>query len=127
MFNPNSYLFDKHNLQEDLLTNFGKEMHIGTIVHDLSKPTDTLFLDGADDLIYWQAELQSPYKYSWYTAIMPQVQVYRTERLAMFKNTPPDFYYDFCTKSAPLHSSLPEFVKDSFQQLYDNGKPSSVS
>lgn len=126
VFNPHSYIFDKHNLQEDLLTNFGKEMHIGTIVHDLSKPTDTLFLDGADDLIYWQADVQSSYKYSWYTAIMPQVPVYRNERLTMFKNTPPDFYYDFCTKSAPTHSNLPEFIKNSYQQLYDNGKPSCL-
>ncbi len=126
VFNPGSYIYDKHNLQEDLLTNFGKEMHIGMIIHDLSNPSDTLFLDGGDDLIYWQADIQPSYKYSWYTAIMPQIPIYRNERIQMFKNAPPDFYFDFCTKDAPFHSSLPLFVKDSYQQLYENGKPSCL-
>lgn len=126
VFGPGSYLYNKIDLQESLLTNFGKEMHIGTVVHDLSKPTDTLFLDGADDMIYWQAKRLSPYKYSWYTSVMPLIPVYKEARMQMFKANPPVFYFDYCSKLAPLNSSLPEFVKKSYLQLYENNKPSCL-
>ncbi|MGE5041500.1 MAG: hypothetical protein ACM3IJ_01210 [Candidatus Levyibacteriota bacterium] len=123
---PGSYLYDKIDLQEALLTNFGKVMQVGNVVHDLSHPSDTLFLDGADDMVYWQSGLFSPYAYSWYTSVMPMIPIYKEARIAMFKKDPPTFYYDYCSKTAPFHSSLPGFVKESYQQLYESGKPSCL-
>lgn len=68
---PNSYIYDKIDPQEELITNYGNIIQIGEVVRHLSNQNNTLFLDGADDLIYWQAKLLSPYKYAWYTAYMP--------------------------------------------------------
>lgn len=126
VFSPGSYLYDKLDLQEQLLTNFGEIMNVGNTVHNLSSSTDTLFLDGADDMIYWESGLYSPYKYSWYTGVMPQIPRYRKSRTFMFRNNPPDFYYDFCSPMAPYHTSLPSSVRPLYQQLYENGKPSCL-
>lgn len=126
VFGPGSYVYDKVDLQEQLLTNFGTVMNVGTVVRNLSDTSDTLFLDGADDMIYWQSGLYSPYEYSWYTSLMRSVPLYIEERTNMFKNNPPVFYYDFCTPLAPTHNSLPGFVKNKYQQLYNNGKPSCL-
>lgn len=126
VFSPSSYIYDKLDTQEQLITNFGTVMNIGNVVNHLSDPSDTLFLDGADDMIYWIAKRYSPYPYSLYTSVMPQIPVYRDARLTMFKKSPPVFYYDYCSKDAPLNSSLPEFVKVYYEQLSDNGKPSCL-
>lgn len=126
VFAPASYIYDKINLQEQLLTNFGKEMNVGNVISKLSDKNDTVFLDGADDMIIWQSKLFTPYKYSWYTSVMPQIPLYRQERITMFKNNPPDFYYDFCSKEAPLNPGMPGFIKNRYQQLYENGKPSCL-
>jgi len=114
------------NLQSSLLTHYGTYLSVGETVRNLSEPKDTLFLDGADELIYWQAQRLSPYTYSWYTGTMPSVLKYRTARIAMFTNSPPDFYYDFCSKDAPLKPSLPPSVMKDYQQLYLYGKPSCL-
>lgn len=126
VFSPSSYLFDRVNLQEQLLTNFGTEMNVGNVVKNISKPEDTLFLDGADDMIYWVSGLSSSYRYSWYTGLMPLFTLYTEERIRMFKNNPPDFYYDFCSSEAPHNTRLPGFVRPAYQQLYSNGKQSCL-
>lgn len=126
VLSPDSYLYDKLDLQEQLITNFGTVMNVGNVVNHLSSPSDTLFLDGADDMIYWVAERHSPYPYSWYTSVMPQIPLYAKARLEMFRVSPPVFYYDYCSRDAPLHSNLPGFVRSKYQQLFDNGKPSCL-
>jgi hypothetical protein len=126
VFSPKSYLYDKIDLHEQLLTNFGNDMNIGNVIKDLSNPNNTLFLDGADDMIYWQSGLFSAYKYSWYTSVMREIPLYIDARLEMFKNNPPDFYYDYCSDTAPYNPSLPKFVRASYQQLKYNGKPSCL-
>lgn len=126
VFSPSSYLFDRINLQEQLLTNFGTDMNIGNVVKSLSRPGDTLFLDGSNDIIYWVSGLSSSYRYSWYTGPMPLFALYTEERIRMFKNNPPDFYYDFCSLEAPYNTRLPGFIRGQYQQLYSNGKPSCL-
>lgn len=126
VFSPSSYLYDKINLQEQLLTNFGTEMNVGNVVNHLSNPKDTLFLDGADDTIYWVAKRYSPYPYSWYTGVMPQIPLYKEARIEMFRKNPPVFYYDYCSPKAPYHTSLPEFVRSLYQQLYSGKNPTCL-
>lgn len=126
IFSPNAYLYDKIDLQEQLLTNFGNDMNIGNVINHLSNSSDTLFLDGGDDMIYWVSKRNSPYKYSLYTGVMPQIPLYKKARLAMFRSNPPDFFYDFCSPSAPYNTQIPSFIKPSYTQLLYNGKPSCL-
>lgn len=126
IFSPQSYIREKTDRQYDFITNYGIPLQTGEVVRVLSQPKDTLFSDGENDLIYWQSKRLSPYKYAWYTSVMPLFPIYTTERLTMFAQSPPDFYYDFCTKEKPLHPSLPNSVRALYVQLYATGKPTCL-
>ena len=95
----------------------------------LSDSNDTLFLDRSDDLVYWQADRLSPYRYVLYTSKMNFYTKYTDERLRMFRNDPPDFYKEFGTcpkENPPQDGSLPEFVNDLYVRLYSNNEPSCL-
>lgn len=66
------------------------------VIKKLANPEDTLYLEEKDEVIYPLANLQTPYKYNWYTSFMPTIDIYKTERDKMMKNSLPDFYYDAC-------------------------------
>src|SRR5258706_1617780 len=125
-FSPHTFLYDKVDPQAEFLKNFGNDLQVGEVVRILAQPTDTLFLDGADDLIYWQAKVLSPYKYSWYTSVMPLFPVYRKARLDMFSTNPPDFYYGSCPKQKIPNRTLPDNVKNDYVQFYSDGKPTCL-
>ncbi|MBI2404844.1 hypothetical protein HYV22_01540 [Candidatus Gottesmanbacteria bacterium] len=98
LLNPQSYLYEKVDRQVEFMTNFDRIFVIGGMVNILSIPQDTLFLDGWDDLIYFQAQRHSPYKYSWYTSSMGQFERFAKAREEMFAINPPTFYYGKCVK-----------------------------
>lgn len=129
-FNPAYFARDKVDQHTELLTNYGEVMQIGAVIRSLSKPGDTLFLDGSDDIIYWVAKLDSPYKYSWYTSAMPIFSKYTDARIQMFKTNPPTFYKEFgsCPKKVEVNETyrLPDFIKDKYVRLYNLNKPSCL-
>ncbi len=125
-FSPHAFFYDKVNPQAEFLEYFGNDLQVGEIVHILAQPTDTLFLDGADDLIYWQAKVISPYQYSWYTSVMPLIPQFRKSRFNMFSTNPPDFYYGSCPKQNIPNRTLPESVKSDYVQFYSNKKPTCL-
>ena len=124
------FAYEKIDQHAEFLTNYGETMQIGEVVKILSNPSDTLFLDGSDDLIYWQAQRTSPYKYSWYTSVMRHFPKYLKSRLDMFKNNPPDFYKEFgtCPKKTDIGESyrLPNFIADQYARLYSLESPSCL-
>lgn len=115
ILNPQSFIYDKTVPHEEYLTNYGHYQHLGTVIASLARPGDTLFLDGADDLIYWQAKLPSPYKYSLYTSVMPLMPVYARARDEMFTGNPPDFYYGSCQN--PNLQTLSQTVRTQYIRL----------
>lgn len=123
---PRSFTREKNDPHYELITNYGKELQVGEVVRLLSKPTDTLYLDGADDLIYWQAKRTSSYKYSWYTSGMPRFSRYRKARLDMFATSPPDFYYRFCTEKIVPDYFLPKAYENDYQNINSLGKPTCL-
>ena len=92
VFSNKYFAWDHINQQTEFITNYGTLLQEGTVINLLSKPSDTLFLDDSDDLIYWQAKIFSKYKYSWYTSSMPAFSKFTYARIEMFKKYPPDFY-----------------------------------
>jgi hypothetical protein len=126
LINPASFFHSKTNTHEEYITNYGTQIQVGQVIKDLSKPSDTVFLDGFDDIIYWQAQRFSTYKYSTYTADMPYFKKFLDARIFMFKTSPPDFYYGTCPKQTDKNLMLPEFVRNKYVRLYNNGKPSCL-
>lgn len=127
LLNPRqTYIFEKINTQDSFITNYGIPLHVGNVVSTLSKPKDTLFLDGFDDIIYWVAQRKSDYRYSWYTSLMPSYPPYVRAKLEMFQKNPPDFYYGTCIENERKERTLPAFVKNKYIQLLDSNKPSCL-
>lgn len=124
--------FAKENIDthKEFVTNYGYVLQRGEVIKALSNPTDTLFLDASDDMIYWQSQRFSPYEYSWYTSAMPLFEKYTKARIEMFESNPPDFYkeYGSCPKNKEPNEnySLPEFVKDDYVRLYTDGRESCL-
>lgn len=92
-----SYLYDRVDRNAEFTQNYGQYYVTGEAVRLLSDADDTLFLDGYDDFIYWQAKRFSPYPYSWYTSFMHEFPLYTDAREKMFRTNPPDFLYAVCS------------------------------
>lgn len=121
IFSPSSFIQSPPDPHTSLLTNFGRELQAGETVKALSTPGDFLFLDGADDIVYWHANMMSQYYYSWYTSVMPSFPVYAEERIRMFKETPPDFYYGSCPGEKSRDRIMPDDIRPQYVQLYADG------
>ncbi len=126
LLNRQSYLYDKVDRQVEFNNGYGNYYALGSVIQILSHPGDTLFLDGADDLIYWQAKLYSPFLYSWYTSVMPAIAYYRDVRDEMFATKPPDFYYNQCSKKHLEPEILPKNNKTVYRQLLFDNTPSCL-
>lgn len=111
---------------EELITNYATEIQIGNVVRELSNPSDTFFLDGWGELIFWQANRLSPYRYSWYTSVMPLIPLYNEARKEMFTTNPPDFYFGSCPKEQNKERILPELVQPLYVNLSSGGNPTCL-
>lgn len=121
VFSPNSYLYEKVDRPAQFGTGYGHYITQGEIIRRLSDPTQTLFLEEWDDLIYWQAKRPSAYPYSWYTSVMHVFPVYRRARDTMFTDHSPDFYYGQCDRTGASHS-LPINRQKDYVQLAQGGE-----
>src|SRR3989344_853097 len=125
IFHPRSYLYDRVDRNAEFTQNYGQYYVAGEVVRQLSDPSDTLFLDGLDDLIYWQAKRYSPYKYSWYTSIMHEFNVYKNASVDMFRENPPDFYYGKCSDDK-IESILPDNILNDYLRFYWQERPTCL-
>ena len=126
VFSPSNFIYDKINQQEQLITNFGTTMQEGEVIKALSLPKDTLFLDGSDDLVYWQAKKLSFYKYTWYTSVMPYFSIYKNARKEMFDKTPPEFYRGLGDCRSINLDSDSRFIEKNYARLLVDDKPSCL-
>lgn len=123
-FSPTSFIYDKINKDFEFTSNYGHDFVYGQVIKALADPSDTLFLDGWDELIYYHAGIASSYKYSAYTSVMPRFEKYTQARHQMFVDSPPDFYYGNCPEGkSPV---LPGELQNDYRQLYFDGKPACL-
>lgn len=115
---PRAFFYEKIDKVYEFTTNYANYFTYGEVIKLLSDPKDTLFVDGFDELIYWQAKLDSSYRYSWYTSFMPYFSKYSNERMQMFIKNPPSFYYGSCPKDKNVSRQLPKSIIDSYQSVY---------
>ncbi len=109
LFWPGSYLSEKTDSSVFFFLGYNQYFTTGELVKRLSTPSETLFLDGWNDLIYWQAQRISPYPYSWYTSIMPGFERYTKARELLLARTPSDFFYGAC-KEWPFSKVSAKFL-----------------
>lgn len=126
LFSPRAFFYEKVNKDTEFTVNYAQYFVNGEVVRILADPGDTLFVDGWDELISWQAKLDSPYQYSLYTSFMPYINKYTEARTKMFHNSPPDFYYGNCPKEAASSGILPDYRLKEYRQFYFAGKPTCL-
>jgi hypothetical protein len=123
LFSPQSFLQEKTNRDEEFTVNYAPYFSTGEVVKLLAQSGDQLFLDMWDDLIYWQAGLDSAYPYSLYTPIMTNFARFQEGRLTMFAENPPAFYYSYYGAGGNCPPLFPEKMIKEYRQLYFGGKP----
>ena len=126
LLSPISYLKGKNNRVEEFTVNYAQYYTYGQAIKTLAAPSDTLFLDLWDDLIYYQAGILPAYPYALYTPVMSDFPLYNNLREKMFLTDPPDFYYAYCNDTSVLSSPLPKKVMDQYLSLNLNGKRSCL-
>lgn len=123
---PQSFWHEKAHPYEEFITNYGGVLQVGQIVGILSKPSDTLFIDGYDDMIYWVSKRYSAYPYSWYTSLMPAFTKYTRARTLLLETNPPDFYYGTCAKDNNPKRLLTPSQASLYVRLLENNKLSCL-
>lgn len=126
ILSPQAFFREKVDRSLELDTGYSRYFSYGNAIKILSNPNDTLFVDGFDELISQQANLNSPYKYSLYTSVMPLFTKYTDERERMLRETPPDFYYGDCKAEHDPSGVLPEKQKGNYVRFYFSGKPTCL-
>lgn len=129
IFSPYYFVTEKVNSHEEFVTQYGYLLQDAEVIKILSKPSDTLFLDGDNEIIYWHAQRTSPYKYTWYTSVMPMMKKYEEARQEMYKTRPPDFYreHGLCPKKTKdTNFTLPKFLKNDYVNLLMDKKQSCI-
>lgn len=121
---PSSYIREKTDSQGLFYEGYNQYYTAGEVVRRLSTPNQTLFLDGWNDLIYWQADRVSSYKYAWYTSIMSGFPRYTLAREELLANNPPDFFYGAC-KEWPFSKVGTKFLSG-YRRFYFSGVPTCL-
>ncbi len=123
---PNLIINEKINKIEEYNFGYSGYYVYGNAIKNLSSDNDTIFVEEKDELINVLSNLKSSYKYNGYTSFMPLIDVYRDERLNMFKNAPPDFYYDACYQLDKTHRAYTPNIEKNFTRIYIFNKPSCL-
>lgn len=118
VFSPKSFIYEKTDRSYEYQINYGNYLVQADIIKTLSISSDSVFLDGWDEIIYIQSDRIPKYKYGWYTSMMPHFLKYSEERIKMFKLSPPEIYYGNCY----FGGKLPKFVIDDYVPFYFSNK-----
>lgn len=120
------FAYETSDPHQVYLTQFGPIQQAGSAFRELSSPGDKLFVDGFDDLVYWEAKMFSDYPYSWYTSVMPSSDKYLKARYEMFKKNPPQFYYGLCPGESNENQRMPDEFKNDYVGLTSQNKPTCI-
>lgn len=115
IFSPQSIIWQKEDKQKNFNISYNHYFVNGEVIKILADPGDTLFVDGYDSLLYWQANIPSSYKYSIYYVVANSVPYYADERINMFKTNPPVFYFRDCITLNK--QTLPAFIEPRYVNL----------
>lgn len=125
-FSPQSFFHDKIDREREFGVHFDRYYIYGEAIKSLAKPQNTLFLEGWDDLIYWKADLLPAYRYIIYKYTAGISELFAQERMEMFRDSPPDFYYSVHEKGVHLFGFLPQSYVNDYIELMHADKPSGL-
>lgn len=122
---PRSFIWEKVDRQAEFTNQYAKYTQYSSAIKIIIKPSQTIFLDMWDDVIYWESGRPSSYPYSLYIPMAANFSPYKEARVEMFRRTPPDVYYS-CPKMQNAVSMLPVFSVPEYVQFYTGDQPSCL-
>ena len=122
---PQSFIWENVDTRGEFPSQYSQYTQYSQAIQIAIKPSQTLFLDVWDDIIYWEAKRTSSYPLSIYIPAESSIPRYQEMRSAMFLESPPDAYYS-CPVAQTLTNSPPQVVKQDYVQLSSIGKPSCL-
>ncbi len=120
---PYSFLWEKIDRQEEFFTNYGQFLINGDLIRDTASSRSTLFVDGWESLLYWQAKLPSSYPYLFYYPPMAGFSVYTNAKARMYKVNSPDYVSVYCGKEGiNMSNYFPDSAKNLYSAFYYKGR-----
>ncbi|KKP67829.1 MAG: hypothetical protein UR68_C0026G0006 [Candidatus Roizmanbacteria bacterium GW2011_GWA2_35_19] len=115
IFSKESFILKKIDKVQSFDINYNRFFVNGEVIKLLSHSGDTLFVDGYDSLLFWQADIKSAYKYSFYYPNMKDIQTFDKAKELMFKKNPPTFYFIDCVYRNI--NPIPKVIKNDYLQF----------
>ena len=117
LFSPRSFFQENIDTAGEFRNGYSRYQLYSSFISIISRPSDTLFIEQWDDIIYRQTNLESSYPYALYTLWNKSIPKYDDARIVMFTNNPPDIYY--CSEDMKYDEDelIPNSVIDSYIQL----------
>lgn len=121
---PQSIFQQNIDREKQFFSNFNQYYIFGEAVRLLSSKNNTVFVDGGNDLVYWQTKLDSSYRFSIYSGPGTDKDIFGRARIDMFQNNPPDFYYYYlCSGKKYGFPELIKFQKNNYVAINYLDKP----
>jgi len=96
IYPKDNFLWQKIDKQQMFNINYNRYFVNGEVINLLSDKGDTLFVDGYESLLFWQAKIDSSYKYTLYYPVMKGIMKFDQEKDNMFKSSMPTYYFIDC-------------------------------
>jgi hypothetical protein len=96
IFSKEGFVWKKFDKQQMFNVNYNRYFVNGEVIKLLSDKDDSLFVDGYESLIFWQAGIPSSYKYGLYYPVMKGISRFDQEKNKMLKTKMPTFYFIDC-------------------------------
>jgi hypothetical protein len=124
----NSLIWDKYDKQTVFNNNYAQYFITGKLVQNLSDEKTTFFVDGWDNLSYWQADQNVSFPFLFWYPPMSKFSIYTKARAEMFKNDPPEFVYSNCgvDKGKIFSYTFPEYSVREYDMIYYAKSPTCL-
>lgn len=119
---PQSFIWEHVDTHGEFSSQYAKYTQYSRAIQIVTTPSETLFLDVWDDIIYWEAKRPSSYPLSIYIPVESSLPQYQEMRRMMLLESPPDAYYN-CPVMQKSLPSLPELITQEYVQLLSMGEP----
>jgi hypothetical protein len=108
---PDSYVVRRIDRAQLFASQYDKYYVTANTVDTLANQGDTLHVDFSESLLYWESNTPAKFKYHVYYPVMGDIEEYKQQRLDMFINDPPTFYYRDCLEAKNLFYELDEKIR----------------
>lgn len=122
---PQAFIWEKIDTVAEFTTQYAKYTQYSNVIKAITKPSEKIFLDEWDDIIYWESGRDSSYELSLYIPTTNNINEYKKLRRDMFINNPPVIYYR-CPKIGNAFQDISKEISNNYMQVLYLNLPSCL-